>query len=208
MSERINAGYTIIQSVTVGDTEFVLGENRKAPDPYVTWRCDGGTNYNWGRYFGNYHRARTNLFERALEMAQNEEERMLTDATPSYSPWGKIQTVEKLCSGVFSVSTPSHGGIMAEETRAKALFSPAALKCSFHDAGYYCFEEDCDAPVAIRELLDKNKMAAPVNKDFAPGEYARDIDDSVQRFHPEYWNDRWRRMEFSARNRRTKECER
>ena len=69
MAERINAGYTIIQSVTVGDTEFVLGENRKAPDPYVTWCCDGGTNYNWGRYFGSYHRARTNLFERALEMA-------------------------------------------------------------------------------------------------------------------------------------------
>lgn len=208
MAERINAGYTIIQSVTVGDTEFVLGENRKAPDPYVTWCCDGGTNYNWGRYFGSYHRARTNLFERALEMAQNEEECMLTDATPSYSPWGKIQTVEKLCSGVFSVSTPSHGGIMAEETRAKALFSPAALKCGFRDAGYYCFEEDCDEPVAIRELLDKKKMTAPVNGYFAPGEYTKDIDDSVQRFHPEYWKDRQRRMDFAAKKNREKERER
>lgn len=208
MTERINAGYTIVESVTVGDTEFVLAENPKAPDPYVTWRCNGGADYNWGRYFRSYHQARTNLFERALERAKNEEASMLSDATPSNSPWGKVYDAEKLCSGVFSVSTASHGGIMAEETRAPALFSPAALKCGFRDAGYYCFEEDRDAPVAIRELLDKKKMVAPVNESYAPGEYARGIDNSVRQFHPEYWNDRQRRMEFAARNKRAKERER
>ena len=211
MEERINGGYTIIQSVPVGNTEFVLGENQKAPDPYVTWECRNGTDYNWGHYFGSYFRARTNLFLRALELAQREEEQVISrtgDTTPSWSPWGEIQTVEKLCSGVYSVSTPSHGGIMVIENQAKALFSPEALKCSFLDAGYYCFEEDCDEPVAIRELLDKKKIAVPVNNYYAPGEYVKNIDEYVQRFHPEYWNDRQHRMDAAARKHREKERER
>ena len=97
---------------------------------------------------------------------------------------------------------------MAVESQARALFSPEALKCSFLEAGYYCFEEDCDEPVAIRELLDKKKMTAPVNKYYAPGEYAKVVDDSVQRFHPEYWNDRQRRMEAAAKAHCGKERER
>ena len=75
MSERINGGYTIVQSVSVGNTEFVLGENPKAPDPYVTWECRNETNYYWGHYFGSYYRARTDLFERARDLSQREEER-------------------------------------------------------------------------------------------------------------------------------------
>ena len=74
---------------------------------------------------------------------------------PEYSPWGEVQHQEELCSGVFSVSTASHGGIMVHRSVAKAVLSPAARKHCFRDGSYYCFEEDCDAPVAIRELLDK-----------------------------------------------------
>ena len=192
----------------VGDTEFVLGERQKGPDPYVTWRCDSGTNYYWGHYFGNYRQAYTNLYERALERAQSEEERMRSDATPSYSPWGEIKKMVKLCSGVFSVSTPSSGGIMVEESRAEAYFSPAALKCGFRNAGYYCYEVGRDGPVAVRELLDKKKLAVPVNSIFSPEELAMSIDGCIQKFHPEYWNDRQLRMEFAARNKRVKERER
>ena len=75
MAERIKSGYTIIQCVSVGNTEFVLGENQKAPDPYVTWECRNETNYYWGHYFGSYFRARTDLFERARDLSQREEER-------------------------------------------------------------------------------------------------------------------------------------
>ena len=32
--------------------------------------------------------------------------------TPENSPWGKIQTCDTLCAGVFLVSTASHGGTM------------------------------------------------------------------------------------------------
>ncbi|MFT9057202.1 MAG: hypothetical protein ABF449_11435 [Ethanoligenens sp.] len=49
-SIRQNAGYTILQARKVGDQEIVLGENLKAPDPYVTWMCRNGNDYNFGHY--------------------------------------------------------------------------------------------------------------------------------------------------------------
>lgn len=49
-SIRQNAGYTILQSCKVGNQEIVLGENLKAPDPYVTWMCRNGNDYNFGHY--------------------------------------------------------------------------------------------------------------------------------------------------------------
>ena len=73
---------------------------------------------------------------------------------PEYSPWGEVQHLEELCSGVFAVATASHGGIMVHRSIARTVLSPAARKHGFLDGNYYCFEEDCDAPVAIRELLD------------------------------------------------------
>lgn len=109
---------------------------------------------------------------------------------PEYSPWGEVQHQEKLCSGVFSVSTASHGGIMVHRSVAKAVLSPAARKHCFRDGNYYCFEEDCDAPVAIRELLDKGLYTAPVNDYFKPGEYEKAIDRSLQEYHPDYWQAR------------------
>ena len=105
---------------------------------------------------------------------------------PEYSPWGEVQRQAELCSGVFSVSTASHGGIMVHRSVAKAVLSPAARKHCFRDGSYYCFEEDCDVPVAIRELLDKGLYTAPVNDYFKPGEYERVINRSLQEYHPDY----------------------
>lgn len=107
--------------------------------------------------------------------------------TPYTSPWGKIDHCQALCPGVYEVDTPRHGGIMAETEVATAIFSQEALRCSFLENGYYCFEEDCDAQVAIRELLDQGLIEAPVNKYFAPGEYETIINKVIQRWHPEYW---------------------
>ena len=45
--KRINAGYEIIKSFPVGNTEFVLGENIHDRARYVTWECTGGNNYFW-----------------------------------------------------------------------------------------------------------------------------------------------------------------
>ena len=35
--KRINGGYEIIESCTIGNNELVIGHNAKAPNPYVCW---------------------------------------------------------------------------------------------------------------------------------------------------------------------------
>lgn len=44
---RTNAGYTITDSVHVGDVEFVLGEQENGKQ-FVTWECKAGNDYCWG----------------------------------------------------------------------------------------------------------------------------------------------------------------
>lgn len=109
---------------------------------------------------------------------------------PLYSPWGEIQTCHMLCPGVFEVSTASHGGVMAQRLNVPKIFSGAAQKCGFWNCGYLCFEEDCDAPVALRELMDRGLYTAPENQYFGPGEYVACIDSSLRRYHPDYWKAR------------------
>ena len=106
---------------------------------------------------------------------------------PIFSPWGNIQTSRTLCPGVFEVSTAGHGGIMAAKWAAPKIFSEAAQKCGFWERGYLCFEEDCDAQVALRELMDRGLFTAPVNQHFGPGEYSACIDEIIQLYHPDYW---------------------
>lgn len=109
---------------------------------------------------------------------------------PFYSPWGEIQHCEVLCPHVFSVDTASHGGIMVNARVARSIFLDAALQCAFREAGYYCFEEDCAATVDLRELMDRKLFTAKVDDYWKPGEYENCINDSVQRYYPEYWQAR------------------
>ena len=106
---------------------------------------------------------------------------------PEYSPWGAVQHSETLCTGAYQVSTASHGGVMVRAEIMNEVLSPEARKCGFQEGGYLCFEEDCDAPVALRELMDKGLFKAPVSDHFRPGEYSQVIDRSLRRYHPEYW---------------------
>ena len=109
---------------------------------------------------------------------------------PLFSPWGEIQHCRVLYPHVFSVDTASHGGIMVNARVATSIFSRDALQCAFREGGYYCFEEDCAATVAIRELMDRNLFTAPVNDYWKPGQYEKCINDSVQRYYPAYWTAR------------------
>ena len=65
MSERKNAGYTIVESIHIGNTEFVIGHKPGAPSQYVTWECTNGDNYFWGHYMDERHQAERDLLERA-----------------------------------------------------------------------------------------------------------------------------------------------
>lgn len=64
---RANAGFTIIDSIFVGDSEFVLGVSNANPAMYVTWKCADRTNYNWGHYHTDQIAAKRDLLKRAGE---------------------------------------------------------------------------------------------------------------------------------------------
>lgn len=129
---------------------------------------------------------------------------------PRYSPWGKVDHCNVLCAGVFSVSTPSHGGIMTDPAIAMRVFSGKALEFCFREGGYVCFEEDCAATVALRELMDRGLYQAPVNEYWKPGEYGAVIDSSIQRWYPDYWAAReaGQTHQTAAQEKRAKERER
>ena len=62
--KRINGGYEIIESCTIGNTELVIGHHPAAPNPYVCWYCKGCDNYYWGYYCSDLAEAREKLNER------------------------------------------------------------------------------------------------------------------------------------------------
>ena len=64
MEMRINAGYTITDSIHIGKAEFVIGEMPNAPAPFVTWECKNGDNYFWGHYFKDEYSAQKDLVAR------------------------------------------------------------------------------------------------------------------------------------------------
>lgn len=107
---------------------------------------------------------------------------------PENTPWGQTQHWDELCPGVFMVSTASHGGIMVKHKSANTIFSPAARRCAFNWRGYACFEEDCAAAVAFRELLDNKLYSAPINEYYKPGEFSDIINRSIQNYYPSYWH--------------------
>ena len=53
-AKQINQGYTIIESMTVGNARFVIGENLNSQlAPYVTWQANvknDPDNFFWGHY--------------------------------------------------------------------------------------------------------------------------------------------------------------
>ena len=202
MDVRINQGYVITDSCHVGDSEFVLGVHSTAPQQFVTWKCKDQTDYYWGHYFSTLFDAQKDLVARAQEEVQClEEQRQNTSVyeAPDYSPWGEIQTCHTLCPGAYSVSTAGHGGVMVSRELADKVLCKEAKTCGFMERGYLCFEEDCAAPVALRELMDRGLYQAPVNEYFAPGEYEAVINDSLQTFHPEYWQAREKMRAEKAR---------
>jgi hypothetical protein len=67
MDIRKNAGYVITDSIHIGNAEFVIGVNEKAPAPFVTWQCKDGDNYFWGHYFTTPLAAQKDLCDRAAK---------------------------------------------------------------------------------------------------------------------------------------------
>ncbi len=74
---------------------------------------------------------------------------------PEYSIWGEIDHCYRINNGIYDVNTSSHGGIMVKSDIARNILSSNAQKYAYKEKGWYYYEEDCDAAVVLRELLDK-----------------------------------------------------
>ena len=109
---------------------------------------------------------------------------------PTNSPWHEVQCSEKMCPGVFWVSTAGHGGVMVCEEIAPSLFSLAARRVGFAYQGYLCFEEDCDAAVPMLELLEKKLWAPSWHNDTEA--YMETLKQSIKCYLPNYWR-AWKR---------------
>lgn len=70
MEWRKNAGYIITNSITIGDSEIVLGVHEKLADHFVTWECTNKNNYFWGHYFTSLLSAQKDFCERGLHKVQ------------------------------------------------------------------------------------------------------------------------------------------
>lgn len=73
--KRINAGFEIINSIPVGNAEFVLGVNMKNPNSFVTWECKNKTDYFWGHYTDSLLKATKDMCQRAMDEVQYLEQR-------------------------------------------------------------------------------------------------------------------------------------
>lgn len=68
MDKEINAGYIITDRLTVGNAEFVIGQNENALAKFVTWKCTRGEkSYYWGHYCTDRLSALEDLCNRALD---------------------------------------------------------------------------------------------------------------------------------------------
>jgi hypothetical protein len=66
----------------------------------------------------------------------------LPEGCPKHSPWGAVDHGERICEGMFFVSTASHGGFKLAAKHNVLI--PAAFR---REGGWY--EEDCDAAIPM-----------------------------------------------------------
>jgi hypothetical protein len=111
-----------------------------------------------------------------------------------YTPWGDSDYCEQIHPGVYTVSTPGHGGIMVQRSVAKQQLSDRAITRGIDFGLYIAFEEDCDwALVAVEHpewfvghqivpSNDENHTRLATQDEIE--EAARD---SVWRWNPDYF---------------------
>lgn len=74
------------------------------------------------------------------------------------SPWGTVQSEDKVTRGVTCVDTAGHGGFLVSKGYAQKHLSIAAQKRGEEWHGYYAYEEDCLASIIYLELPETRKI--------------------------------------------------
>ena len=85
-SDTVNEGYVIIESVTVGNARFVIGENpNNQAAPYVTWQANvknDPNNFFWGHYCATKLDAVADFAQRINAEAEYLRERTKANTAP------------------------------------------------------------------------------------------------------------------------------
>lgn len=101
------------------------------------------------------------------------------------TPWGKADYPDKLTHGVYSVDTPSHGGVLIGKRVARKLLSPRALTIGQPFGAYLAYEEDCDMAVVMYE---KPEWFVEIIRRHPPAEEIKQrAAECLERWHPEYF---------------------
>ena len=84
--EQVNEGYVIIESVTVGNARFAIGENpNNQAAPYVTWQANvknDPNNFFWGHYCATKLDAVADFAQRINAEAEYLRERTKANTAP------------------------------------------------------------------------------------------------------------------------------
>lgn len=135
--KRMNQGYEIIETCTIGSTEMVIGHNPGAAKPYACWWCESSKEYLFGSYFDTLTAARKELNERHqmfcyTEMPSEDKaiEKMRSDAGAaglpfSKKPWGSEVIDPFVFDGSMSVEDYDRMQLLREARRADGEESPA-----------------------------------------------------------------------------------
>jgi hypothetical protein len=80
------------------------------------------------------------------------------------TPWGSADFIDNINEDIVQVSTPSHGGIGIEISKAESEYkiSDYAKDTAIKAKGYYWFEEDCNWSIAVLELKEFNLFSEGV----------------------------------------------
>lgn len=113
-------------------------------------------------------------------------------AEGEHSAWGKIQSSRKLAEGVYSISTPGHGGIIVREDTANTMLSAEARKAGYTESGggWYGYEEDSEYRIPLLELLEQELIDIPSQWEGTREENIAELEKEVQEYFPKYWSAR------------------
>lgn len=95
MEQKRNQGYVLSDSITIGESTFVLGYNPKAPSPYVTWVAGYNDGYYYGHYFTSEEDARKDLFKRAISEIPEETKNNLVKSLISQELRAELNSEER-----------------------------------------------------------------------------------------------------------------
>lgn len=117
---------------------------------------------------------------------------------PDYSPWGRPDDAQEIAPGIWSISTPSHGGIHLSPERNAAMPSSIRAENAFYEedcrwAGVAAVHPDAfstaQLDLAMRTLLDWEPAAYTLltGRPVQPGESRAFDRDCFYRDNPDAW---------------------